>query len=57
MKDGSIITGILTDVQGDKLLIEAAGLKKKEIINHEITFDAIDSAKILISFGKQKMKK
>ena len=57
LKDGSVLTGVLTAVEGDTLVIESKGQKKKEIINNEITFDAVESAKILISFGKQKMKK
>jgi len=57
MKDGEVIKGKLEDVKGDVLHIASAGKKKKEIINHEITFDALESAKILISFGKKKMKK
>ncbi len=57
MEDGSKIKGLLTEVKDNTLLVESKGKKKKEIINHEIIFDAVKSAKILISFGKQKMKK
>jgi hypothetical protein len=44
-------------VDKDLLTVESPGEKKKEIIINEIRFDAVDSSKISISFGKKKMKK
>ncbi len=57
LKDGSVIKGVLKEVKEEVLFIESEGKNKKESIINEITFDAVDSSKILISFGKQKMKK
>ena len=44
-------------MEDDLLTVESPGEKKKETIINEIRFDAVDSSKISISFGKQKMKK
>jgi len=57
LKDASRIKGTLADARDNTLTIESPGEKKKETIKTEITFDAVDSSKILISFGKKKMKK
>lgn len=57
MLDASIIKGTLKNVEDDLLTVESPGEKKKETIINEIRFDAVNSSKISISFGKQKMKK
>lgn len=55
--EGDKIKGLLKEVDGDVLTIETMGKNKKETVNKEIRFDAVDSSRILISFGKKKMKK
>lgn len=57
MNDGTKLKGELTDIKDNVLYVSSKGKKKKEVINHEIVFDAVDSAKVLVSFGKQKVKK
>jgi len=57
LKDGNIVKGTLKNVEDDLLHIESAGKNKKEIIIDKVKFDAIESSKISISFGKKKMKK
>lgn len=56
-KDGNTMKGILKSVEGETLVLESKGKNKKETINSEIIFDAVDSSRILISFGKKKIKK
>ena len=57
LKDGNIVEGTLKNVENDLLTVTSPGKNKKETINHEIRFDAVESSKISISFGKKKMKK
>ena len=57
MKDDTKIKGLLIDVKDETLIIETKDSDSGELINKEISFDAVRSSKILISFGKKKMKK
>ena len=49
-KDKTIVTGLLTEIDEDKIVLDVRGSKKKELIKTEIPFSEIEKAIIIVSF-------
>ena len=49
-KDKTTVTGLLTETDEDKIVLEVRGSKKNELIKTEIPFSEIEKAIIIVSF-------
>jgi ribosome maturation factor RimP len=49
-KDKTIVTGLLTETDEDKIMLDVRGSKKRELIKTEIPFSEIEKAIIIVSF-------